>query len=63
MDPLKIPRSSKHDPILVPYLAVESFDGDDFGSYPSRRGWYDYDILKMGASTRSMDERATFVQS
>jgi hypothetical protein len=37
MDHLTIPEGATH--IRVPYKCTESYDGEDFFSYPDRRGW------------------------
>ena len=39
MDHLVNPNNPIHDPIEVPCLSTEEYDGLDFDAYPTRQGW------------------------
>lgn len=49
MDHLPLPHNPMHEPIEIPCLSTENYDGRDFGTYPDRQGytprtirqWYD----------------------
>ncbi|KAH8586339.1 hypothetical protein B0O99DRAFT_695592 [Bisporella sp. PMI_857] len=41
MDHLDIPHGA--EPLLVPYLCTEDYDGGDFFGYPERQGWSEMD--------------------
>ena len=63
MDHLELPRYPIHPPISIPYLGVEPYDGEDFETYPGRKGWTTADIGGSSACTKSLDERAAFLQT
>jgi hypothetical protein len=63
MDHLELPRRPMHPPISIPYLSVEPYDGEDFETYSGRKGWTTSDIEGSGACTKSLDERAAFLQA
>ncbi|KIW87652.1 uncharacterized protein Z519_11626 [Cladophialophora bantiana CBS 173.52] len=63
MDHLELPHEPKHSHIAVPYLRADQYDGGHFETYPNRKGWSEADIRGLSSTSRSMDERAAFVQS
>ena len=63
MDHLDLPKYPKHPPISIPYLVTEPYDGEDFESYHERKGWTRADIEGSSACTKSLDERAAFLQT
>jgi hypothetical protein len=56
------PVKKPHDPVFVPYVGDREYDGLEFSSYPSRRG-YDIDRLLQGDfQGSSPEEIAAFLQ-
>lgn len=62
MDHLELPRQSKHPPITVPYLCSDVFDDHAFKTYFERKGWTEDDVEGGESCTKSLDERAAFLQ-
>jgi hypothetical protein len=57
------PVSSPHEPVLVPYVADEEYDGLDFADYPTRKGFDIDSLLKGDFKNKSSDEIAAFLQT
>jgi hypothetical protein len=52
------------EPIEVPYLAAQEYDGGEFITYPSRRGWSDNDLKGyQNFGNRSPEEVEAFFQT
>jgi hypothetical protein len=57
------PVSSPYEPVLVPHIADEEYDGLAFAEYPTRRGFDIDSLLKGDFKTKSPGEIAAFLQT
>lgn len=62
MDHIPSPSSPVCSPVVVPCLSNTSFDGLDFDSYPSRRGWDQARLLAGDFAQHSNQDTAAFLQ-
>jgi hypothetical protein len=57
------PVSSPYEPVLVPYIVDEEYDGLEFADYPNRKGFDINSLLKGDFKNRSPGEIAAFLQT
>lgn len=58
-----LPNYGASDPIVVPYLGSEVYDGESFGGYLRQKGWDKGKILRGELDGHSRDETAAFLQT
>ena len=63
MDHFDRPANPKHSLIRISLVTTEEFDNGDVPGYLTRKGWTEEDISGQNGCTKSLNERAAFMQT
>ena len=63
MDHFDLPALPNYPPIEVPLLSPKQYKGEVFAYYPANEGWTLDDISGKGHCTKTLDQRAAFLQT